>query len=70
MFDLGDRRCLACGGVSLDVGDGMYMCPARYLSPHGVDFLSLVAEELDFNNDASVAEHKAAIRRAAKRFAP
>ena len=54
----------------MDVGDGMYMCPARYLSPHGVDFLSLVAEELDFNNDASVAEHKAAIRRAAKRFAP
>ncbi len=64
------RRCLACGEVYPAI---LAACPSRYLSPHGEDFMAIVAEELEADGCrdgcASREMHEAAIRRARERSA-
>lgn len=62
-------RCLACGTVyEGDGGAGMPgMCPQRYLSPHGEDFMRLVAEGLERREaleEPTRDQHMAAIKEA------
>jgi hypothetical protein len=59
-------RCLACGEV-YDYSPMMPMCPRRYLTPHGEDFMEAVAHKLDQAGalpSPTTQQHKAAIRAA------
>ncbi len=71
----GPKRCLACGSTLFESDPEVWMCSDRYTSPHGEDFLQLVAEELDQmgalreDHDPSQEEHDQAIGKARAKYA-